>query len=341
MTLKWTNALAAALLITASASAAEFYNVTDNSMGHYQGFWNAKNGAEGRLVAQIRPISNNRYEGFVLLMRAKSPVAAFTLQPAELQQGQLSFAGAAVGRDSQGDLLGHTEAKCILKDGKLSGSFHGDLGEGTLEASQTERISPTMGAKPPKHATVLFDGKSATGWENFNWKITPDGAIQVGKGDIRASGKMSSFRLHLEFRTPYMPVATGQERGNSGVYLQGKYEVQVLDSFGLNPLQDNDCGALYKVRAPHLNACLPPMTWQTYDIIFVRGNSARGELPNVTVEQNGIRVLDHVTIPKSLLESGTGGGDDGGEFLKLQDHGNPVQYRNIWAIPVYSQASKR
>jgi hypothetical protein len=139
----------------------------------------------------------------------------------------------------------------------------------------------------------------------------------------------------LEFRTPYMPEALGQARGNSGVYLQNKYEVQILDSFGLFPLQSNDCGAIYSVVAPAINACLPPLQWQTYDITYVEGNASRQ--PSITVELNGVKILDRVrpgnsTAPKTETHNG---------FLKLQDHGNPVEFRNIWAEPFFSTLRMR
>jgi hypothetical protein len=151
--------------------------------------------------------------------------------------------------------------------------------------------------------------------------------MQVGKGNIRVKEKLTDFRLHLEFRTPYMPAATGQARGNSGVYLQGRYEVQVLDSFGLYPLRDDDCAGIYRVQAAQLNACLPPMEWQTYDITY----SSDG--PTITVVHNGLTVLDRVKIPAAIAQR-RGGGDPNAGFLLLQDHGNAVQYRNIWAEPI-------
>ena len=118
-------------------------------------------------------------------------------------------------------------------------------------------------------------------------------------------------------------------------------KVQVLDSFGLYPLQDNDCGGVYKVQAPQLNACFPPMEWQTFDITYIEGNPAKKELPVITVIQNGVTVVDHAKVPETLVKSGTGGGEENRGFLKLQDHGNPVQYRNIWVEPFFSATKKK
>lgn len=315
------------------ARGADFYDIADPMMGEYDGFWTAVNGAKGRVTAQIRPRANNQYDGFVLLMRARSPVTVFSLQPATAEQSKISFAKAvSAGEAATGDLLARSEAECVLNGGKLTGTFSGDLGQGTFEASKVERKSPTLGAAPPRNAVVLLREGVASGFEPHSWPLTKEGALQVGKGNIFTAQKMGSFRLHLEFRTPYMPIATGQARGNSGVYLQGKYEVQVLDSFGLYPLQDNDCSGIYRVRAPGLNACLPPMQWQTYDITFM--GAQLGPSPTITVVHNGITVIDSARVARELVEKGTGGGNPAAGILMLQDHGNPVQFRNIWAEPL-------
>src|SRR5436190_3092726 len=179
--------------VSTSLFAADFYGVTDPNMGTYEGFWRAKNGANGRVTAQIRPVSNNRYDGFVLLTRPKSgSVVALNLTPGTAEQEGIKFAGATPTKGAQGDLLAKSETQCELKNGKLTGKFIGDLGEGTFEASKIQEKSKTMGGRVPKNAIVLFDGKTANGWENFNWKITNDGAIEVTKGDIYAKEKLSN-----------------------------------------------------------------------------------------------------------------------------------------------------
>src|SRR5262249_9794574 len=142
------------------------------------------------------------------------------------------------------------------------------------------------------------------------------------------------FKLHVEFILPFQPAAGGQSRGNSGVYLQNRYEVQVLDSFGLEG-KDNECGAIYERFAPAVNMCLPPLQWQTYDIDFkmARFDADGKKTANarVTVLHNGVKVHDDVEVPGP-----TGFGQpekDTPGPIYLQDHGNPVFYRNIWLVP--------
>jgi len=321
-----------------STAAADPYNVTDPFMAEYAGFWNARNGAKGRLTIQVRPLSNNHYDGFVLFNRVKTPVTAIKLEPATEENGAIKFSGNTV-LQPEGDLLAKAEIACELRDGKITGVFNGEFGEGTFDASRHERTSPSLGAKPPKHAIVLTEPGNSNSWQNLTWRLNRDGVLRAGKGNILAREKLGNFRLHVEFRTPYMPIEQGQARGNSGVYLQGKYEVQVLDSFGVFPLQDNDCGGIYKVKAPAGTASLPPMQWQSYDITYIEGTAARP--PRITVEHNGVKIIDRVEVPAALVEKGTGGGDANAGFLMLQDHGNPVEFRNIWALPFFSAERTR
>jgi hypothetical protein len=198
---------------------------------------------------------------------------------------------------------------------------------GTLKHS--ERVSPTLGKRPPEGAIVLFDGKSADAFEGG--RMTNDGLLMPG---VTSKQKFGDCTLHLEFRTPFMPTALGQARGNSGCYLQGRYEVQILDSFGLDA-KDNDCGAIYTVKAPDTNMCYPPLTWQTYDIDYTaaRYDSSGKKTQDavITVRQNGEIVQNKTKIPQATRAAPIKEGPEPGP-LYLQDHGNPVRFQNIWIV---------
>lgn len=198
---------------------------------------------------------------------------------------------------------------------------------------RVNRASSTLGALPPYGARILFDGTSTEQWKGA--KVTPEGYLEVGAETIQPVG---DFSLHAEFRTPYMPYARGQGRGNSGFYIQRRYEVQVLDSFAQVPRKD-DCAALYKTKAADVNLCFPPLSWQTYDIWFTAARfdeqGRKVSDARITVRQNGITVQDHVAIPHK-----TGAGKPEGPDplpLLLQNHNNPVVFRNIWVIDIPSQ----
>lgn len=205
-------------------------------------------------------------------------------------------------------------------------------GQGTriFELIRAHRTSPTEDAPPPAGATVLFDGKGINRFPGS--RVTEDGLLMEG---VTSEEKFQDFTAHIEFRLPFMPDARGQARGNSGIYLQHRYEVQMLDSFGLEG-KDNECGGLYKISAPRENLCFPPLTWQTYDIDFTAAKfDAKGQKTapaRITVKHNGIVIQDNVELPGP-----TGGAklpDDASPGpIHLQNHGNPVRYRNIWVLP--------
>jgi hypothetical protein len=209
------------------------------------------------------------------------------------------------------------------------------------------------GTPPPAGAVVLFDGKSLDNWTKADgkgaaaWKLVDGGAMQVnGTGNITTKEKFDgSFKLHVEFRVPYMPNAKGQARGNSGVYVQGRYEVQVLDSYGLDS-KDNDCGAIYEVAKPLVNACKAPAVWQSYDIEFTAPKCEDGKITEparMTVYQNGVKIQDDTRLARKNKEgkeeivtntrAGLGGDPCKPGPIMLQDHGNPVQFRNVWLLP--------
>ncbi len=215
-----------------------------------------------------------------------------------------------------------------IADGKLT--LQSSEGAGKMLLERIERKSPTLGAKPPAGAVIIFDGTSEEGIVEKG-HLTPMQTLQAG---FTTKEKFQDYTLHLEFRLSWMPEARGQGRSNSGVYLHDCYEIQVLDSFGLEG-EHNECGGIYSIRRPDVNMCLPPMQWQTYDIDFTapRYDATGKKVANarLTVRHNGVVIHDNLE-----LEKGTPGRQPEGPGprpIHFQGHGNKVQYRNIWLVP--------
>ena len=196
------------------------------------------------------------------------------------------------------------------------------------QLKKVERKGCTLCAKPPEGAVVLFDGSSA---ESFHLgRIVEDKLLAAG---CESKQKFGDHRLHVEFRTPFKPDARGQGRGNSGVYVQGRYEVQVLDSFGLEG-KNNECGGVYSIAEPRVNMCLPPLAWQTYDFDFTAArydaDGKKVQNARLTLRHNGVVIHDDIELPHGTPgHHGEGSGPDG---VYLQGHGNPVVFRNVWVV---------
>jgi len=215
-----------------------------------------------------------------------------------------------------------------IKDG--TATINSNDGKEIGQLKKIHRESPTFGAKPPAGAVVLFDGKSADAFTNG--KLTEDGLLMAG---CTSKEKFGSCKLHIEFRLPYQPEDRGQQRGNSGIYIGARYECQMLDSFGLKG-ENNECGGIYEVKAPDVNMCLPPLAWQTYDIDYTAPKYDGEKLvanPRVTVRHNGVVIHNDVELPgeRSTRAAPNKPGSEPGPVY-LQDHGNPVRYRNIWLM---------
>lgn len=242
-----------------------------------------------------------------------------------------------------------------LQNGLASFSVNGfktsiDSGGGTLTGTTPSgsalacakvfRTSPTEGAKPPPGAAVLFDGSGVKAWRSGTAGVDGRGLLKPEGGAISLDS-FSTFVLHLEFRVPFMPASVGQARGNGGIYLQSRYELQILDSFGASPsVADSmagkrESGAFWEIFAPVLNMAYPPLSWQTYDIAFAPAEfdakGVRTAPARITVLWNGVAVHTDRIMPNRTLAGALEGPAPGP--LLIQDHDNPVYYRNIWIVP--------
>ena len=249
--------------------------------------------------------------------------------PGEGWDGKTTMKATAKREDGSATITGKNlsgtiaDGSLTLKDGMKINS--------TLK--KVMRASKTLGEKPPEGAKVLFAGPG----DEKNWNGGKIVELSDGKFlnmGITSKEKFGAFKAHVEFRLPWMPNSSGQGRANSGVYLQNRYEVQVLDSFGLNG-ENNECGGIYTQYKPIVNMCYPPMAWQTYDIEFTPAEFADGKKTKgarATVYQNGVKIQDDVE-----LKGSTGGGQPEGAEpgpFQLQNHSDPLVYKNIWVVPI-------
>ena len=220
-------------------------------------------------------------------------------------------------------------AKDAWKAAVSGGSVTGEHDGKKFALKKTARTSPTLGVKPPAGALVLFDGTSPDAWQNG--KMDDRKLLRCG---TKSKELIQSGTLHIEFFLPFKPLGRGQDRGNSGVYLQDRYEVQVLDSFGLKG-ENNECGGIYTKHKPFVNMCLPPLTWQTYDIDFTEAQfdaaGMKTKDATLTVKHNFVLIHDHAPVNSATTAAGLKEGPTPGP-IQLQDHGNPIFYRNIWWV---------
>lgn len=309
-------------------------------------------------VAQDQPFYGT-YEGaYTAMGREPLPASAHVISEGpDLYRLVASFASAGPEPVTyQIELHGHTEGPRVVFAGySNSAAWQGTLRDGKLriervqdnygslyELARVVHHAPTEGLAPPAGAVVLLPfaegaAPDLAAWTNQDWEALPDGSMRVkpGTGANTTKDKFGDCELHLEFATPHQPLEQGQGRGNSGVYFQSRYEVQVLDSFGVLH-GSGDCGAVYETAAPRVNASYPPEQWQTYDITFraprLNADGTMNEPALLTVKHNGVLIhenqpVDHVT------RGGKEGPLEALDALMLQDHGNPVKYRNIWLVP--------
>jgi hypothetical protein len=198
-------------------------------------------------------------------------------------------------------------------------------------------VDPGAVSGPPSDAIVLFDGTDLSQFEGGEgWEIK-DGIVEVGgRGGVTSKQAFGDCQLHVEFATPAEVKGNGQGRGNSGIYLMGKYEVQVLDSYDNETYFDGQCGAIYKQQPPIVNACRKPGEWQTYDIIFTAPRfDDQGKLAKpafVTVLQNGVLIHNHFELQGGTSYVAPPAYKNHAAKLpfNIQNHGNPTRFRNIW-----------
>lgn len=278
---------------------------------------------------------------YVGLMRQGADYRSMGLQVCALGKGEFSaqlfpggLPGAGWDRSEPLTATGSwaSEGPVRLVGDSLNITIEGEtasvLGDVQGRMRKTVRRSPTMGKPAPQGATILFAGTLTD--ELKDPQLSDDGLLLPGTQTTQLYG---DFSMHIEFRTPYMPNSRGQQRGNSGVYIQRRYEVQILDSFGFE-LLPNGCAALYRQKPGDLNMSLPPLVWQTYDIYFkaAQWDDAGTKLANarISVFHNGVPVhLDREIVNKT--GAGRQEAPEPGEIL-FQNHTDPVRFRNMWLV---------
>jgi hypothetical protein len=278
-----------------------------------QGEYEGRLGKEALTGVQLVALGNGRFAGFVY---------SKGLPGAGFDRSRLPLNGET--KDGVVVLTG-TNFNGRVEKGRLTAL----LDDAPVDLKRIERESPTIGARPPEGALVLFDGTNVDQW--VGGRIQEGNLLGVG---TRTKKTFRNYTLHLEFRTPYMPFARGQGRGNSGLYLNDQYEFQILDSFGLNG-ENNECGGYYSMAKPAVNMCLPPLSWQTYDVEFSMAKfdeaGKKVKPATATVKLNGVTVHENYEIPR-----GNGGGGLNDETkpgaIYFQDHGNPVHFMNVWIV---------
>ena len=348
------TALALALL---AGSALAGDPAPDAIQGNWIGTWEGQGGMGGKNVAQIYGLGSGEYQ------------AIFTAYDSgEQDKGEFTFGirGSSQTEDKvvfeqNIDLgfLGMFTFHAEVEKGKLTGKYsNGKEYEGTMELKKVVPVSETVGIKPLPGAIVLFDGRDLDHWtvlrgQPNEWRII-DGALVAPSGDAplpERAGHLASretfqhAQIHVEFRVPYLPEKRGKERGKGGIYLAGRYELQIVDSFGFPRIKDaqgyyadkDALGAILGQYAPAEQPAFPPGEWQAFDITYHEATlDEQGTVvkpAEVTVRLNGETVQDRVELKKPTQHAPIQDrhGDAG---LIIEHTGQPVEYRNIWFVPL-------
>ena len=275
-------------LLSANAEGSFDPLKVDPFMGDYEGTYSATGREPVPVEGKVVPEGGGAYR---VSLAGKGPANEIGGIHAEIAgdvaDGSVVLSGSSGGVEWVGS----------IRDGRLHAAVPGHYG-GSFDLKHVLRESPTAGQAPPEGAVVVLAYEESTppdlsGWTNDTWTALPDGSMKVGKGANRTKATFRDIDLHMEFATPYEPEKRGQGRGNSGVYFQERYEIQVLDSFGLI-LRAGDCGAIYDVAIPPKNACFPPLSWQTYDATFRAPRFNKdGKITEpawLTVSHNGVQI---------------------------------------------------
>jgi hypothetical protein len=265
-----------------------------------------------------------------IIMEGKMEGDQAVFKPAEGKRRYLAPAPDAFSAVSQFPPTGQKNYSAVVKGQTMS--LTNDDGK-TIDLRRTVRTNPTQGLKPPTGAVVLFDGTTADEWVGGRVDQAK-GVLNTDGKDIVSKRKLNDYTAHLEFLLPFRPEARGQERANSGFYLVDHYELQILDSFGLDG-KNNECGGIYTKADPKLNMCYPPLAWQTFDVEFTNAvadaSGKKVKNARITVKHNGVVIHDDVEV-----NGPTGGHRNEPEgtpgVIKLQGHGNPLQFRNVWVV---------
>jgi|ETNmetMinimDraft_35_1059890.scaffolds.fasta_scaffold65712_2 hypothetical protein len=347
-TIKFCSLLSLLLFPLSAAPKAKVWKSADDSTlpadFKFQGEYSGEIAGGDKLGCQVISLNNGDFHAVVypgglpgdgwdgknkIQLAGKVEGETVKLVPASGNRRYLAGPSAQFSATSKFPSEGHKAYTGTLIGDTISGTTDDKK---TFELKKAVRKSPTLGAKPPAGAVVLFDGtnKDAFSGGRLDEKTK---LLNTDGRDIRTKKKFQNYTMHVEFMLPYRPGARGQGRGNSGFYQVDHYEVQVLDSFGLEG-KNNECGGIYKNAGPKVNMCFPPLTWQTYDVDFTNAvvvNGKKEKKAVITLRHNGVIVHDKVKV-----KGPTGGSRREPEGtpgpIKFQGHGNPLQYRNIWIL---------
>ena len=332
----WRRMIGLSLILAVCMAGSVFAADDDYVMGNYEGTLSGKAWEGKTLRAQVVTQPGHRWRAVLWVGENRDQIKG--MERPGTKGDEKAEGRAAALRKMVVDFAGGAElgVPCLVTGEITNETFTGVLdgkdGKGEFVLKRVFIQPPSLGQAPPAGATVLLGQGNMDAWNvQPHWILDGDN-MHISGSSIVSKQEFGSAQYHIEFMCPFMPEELGQGRGNSGCYIMGRYEVQVLDSFGDLPA-DNLCGGIYKEATPIVCASLPPLQWQTYDITFTapKYDAAGKKTANarITVVHNGITIHDDVE-----LANVTPGGISGEEALMgplmIQDHGDVPRFRNIW-----------